>query len=156
LGPRHESCLIRGHVGSEIRWKLHWVEVSEAVRRLPYRIRFADVAREALPIVSFALSRIWHVGGDVNQANNRRVCSCLGNHGAPVAVRYKNARSILLSKDALGGRDIFLERSLRFLDNADLVTILDQNVVNTFPAGAICPSSVYQNDVSNAMICGLC
>ena len=62
----------------------------------------------------------------------------------------KNARSILLSKDALRGSHIFFKGRLRFLDDADVVAILDQNVVNAFPAGTICPGAVNQNNIPNA------
>jgi hypothetical protein len=35
------------------------------------------------------------------------------------------------------------------LDNADVVAILDKNVVNTFPARTIGPSTVNDNNISN-------
>jgi hypothetical protein len=54
----------------------------------------------------------------------------------------ENAWSILLSKDALCGRDIFFKGRLRLLHDADVVAILDQNVVNAFPARTICPGAV--------------
>ncbi len=64
----------------------------------------------------------------------------------------KNARSILLSKDTLGGSHVFFERSFRLLHDADVVAILDENVVNTLPAGTIGPSTVNENDIPNAML----
>ena len=62
----------------------------------------------------------------------------------------KNTRSILLSKDALRGSHIFFKGRLRFLDDADVVAILDKNVVNAFPAGTICPGTVDQHNIPNA------
>jgi len=67
-------------------------------------------------------------------------------------VSDKNARSILLSKDALGRGDIFFKGRLRLLDDADVVAILNKNVVNAFPAGTIGPGTVNQNNVPNAML----
>ena len=64
----------------------------------------------------------------------------------------ENAWSVLLSKDALCGRDIVFKGRLRLLDDADVVAILNKNVVNAFPAGTICPGTVNQNNVPNAML----
>jgi hypothetical protein len=59
----------------------------------------------------------------------------------------KNARSILLSKDTLGGGHVVCKRSFRFLDDADFIAVLDKNVVHAFPARAIGPSAVDQNNI---------
>ena len=64
----------------------------------------------------------------------------------------KNARSILLSKDALRRSHIFFEGSLRLLNDADVETILDKNVVNALPARTICPGTMNQNNIPNAML----
>jgi hypothetical protein len=64
----------------------------------------------------------------------------------------KNARSILQSQDALRSNDIFVEGSLRFLHDADVVTVLGKNVVNTLPARTIGPGAVNQNNISNVMV----
>jgi hypothetical protein len=68
----------------------------------------------------------------------------------------KNARSILLSKDALRGSHVFFEGCFRLLDDGDVVAVLDENVVNAFPARAICPGAVNQNNIPNAMLAVLC
>jgi hypothetical protein len=39
------------------------------------------------------------------------------------------------------------EGRLWFLDYADVIAILDKNVVNTFPAGTICPRAIEQDDI---------
>jgi hypothetical protein len=122
--------------------KLHEVEVSETVCRLLYRNRLAEVTWEALSVVSLVLSGAWHVGRNVQQFGYRWIRPGLPNYGSPIAMGDKNARSILLSKYALGGSHIIFQGRLRLLDNADVVAVLDKNVVNAFPAGRIRPGAV--------------
>src|SRR5712671_5057769 len=114
--------------------KLCGVEVSETVCRLFYRARFAEVTWEAFSVVSLILPRIWHVGRDVDQSGNRWIRSRFGDYGAAITVSHQNASSILQSEDALRRRHIFFERCLRLLDDTYRVTILDENIVNAFPA----------------------
>src|SRR4029077_7933203 len=113
------------------------------------RTRLAEVTWEALSVVSLILSSVWHVGRDVHQTGDRRIRPRFGNYGSPIAMSDKNARSILLSKDALRGSYIFFKGRLRLLDDADVIAILHQNVVNAFPARTICPGTVNQNDIPN-------
>ena len=113
--------------------ELRGIEVSETICRLLYRSRLAEVTGETFSIVSLIISRIRHVGRDVDQTNNRWIRSRFGDYGAAITVGDKNAWSILQSEDTLGRRHIFFERCLRLLDDTYLVPILDQNVVNTFP-----------------------
>src|SRR5437899_2967894 len=129
--------------------KLRGVEVSEAVCRFLYRSRLAEVTWETLSVVALILSRIRHVGRDVDQTGNRWICPGLGNYCSPIAVSDENARSILLSEHPLCRGDIFFKGGLRFLNDADVISILDENVVNAFPAGTVCPGTVNQNDVPN-------
>ena len=68
----------------------------------------------------------------------------------------QNALSILLSKDAFRSGDIVFKGCLRFLHDADVVAILDQNVVNAFPAGTICPRAVNENNIANPTLFVLC
>lgn len=56
----------------------------------------------------------------------------------------------MLSKDALRSRHIFFKGRLWLLNDADVISILDENVVNAFPAGTICPGAVSQNNIPNA------
>jgi hypothetical protein len=67
----------------------------------------------------------------------------------------KNAWSILLREDALGGSHVLFEGRLRLLDDADVVAILDQDVVNAFPARTIRPRTVDKNNIPNAMFLAL-
>src|SRR5712664_124276 len=152
LRARHESGLLGRQVGCEVLMKLRGIEVSETVCRLLYRTRLAEITWEALSVVRLVLSRVWHVGRDVHQTGDRWIRPRFGNYGSPIAVSDKNARSILLSKDALGGSHIFFKGRLRLLDDADVVTVLDENVVNAFPARTIGPCAVNQNNIPNAML----
>src|SRR4029077_2658424 len=130
--------------------KLGGVEVSETVCRLFYRSRLAEVTRESLSVVSLVLARIRHVGRAVYQSGHRWIRSGFGDDGAAITVSHQNAWSILHSEDALRRRHIFFKRCLRFLNDADVISILDENVVNAFPAGTICPGAVNQNNIPNA------
>ena len=77
--------------------KLRGIEVSKTVRRLSYRIGFAEITWKALSVLSLTLSCIWHVGRDVNQCHNLRIVRGFGDYGPTIAVCYNNARSVLLS-----------------------------------------------------------
>src|ERR1700716_2249930 len=120
----HESGLLRRQVGCEVLMKLRGVEIGETVCRFLYRSRLAEITWEALSVVSFILSRIWHVGRDVDQSGNRRIRPGFGNYGSPVAMSDQNALSILLSKDVLRRGDIFFKGCLRLLNDAHVVAIL--------------------------------
>jgi hypothetical protein len=61
------------------------------------------------------------------------MCPRFSNYGATITMSDKNARSILLIKDALRSDDVFFKGRLRLLNDADVVTILDKNVVDAFP-----------------------
>ena len=97
----HESGLLSRQVGGEVLMKLRRVEVSETVCGLLYRTRLAEVTGEALSVVSFILSGIWHVGRDVHQTGDGWIRARFGYYGAPIAMSDKNARSTLQSEDAL-------------------------------------------------------
>src|SRR6476661_4107403 len=103
--------------------KLRRVEVSETVGGLFYCIRFAEVTWEALSIVGLILSCIRHVRRDVDQTNDRWIRSRFGDDGAAIAVSDKNAGSILLSEHALRSSDIVFKGGLRFLNDADVISI---------------------------------
>jgi hypothetical protein len=91
------------------------------------------------------------VGRDIDQANNRWIVSRFRNYGSPIAVRDKDTRSVLQREDTLHGSHIILEGRLWLLDDADVVAILDKNVVDAFPARTICPGAVNQNNIPNTM-----
>src|SRR6202035_4088299 len=60
LRSRHERGLLSGQVSCEVLVKLRGIEVSETVRGLLYRGRFAEVTGEAFSLVCLILSSIWH------------------------------------------------------------------------------------------------
>jgi len=64
----------------------------------------------------------------------------------------ENTRTILLRNDAPGGGDIVSEGGLRLLNDADMVAVLDKNVINASPARTIRPGTVYQNNIPDAML----
>src|SRR5712671_5837777 len=101
LRARHEGRLLGRQVGCEVLMKLGGVEVSETVCRLLYCSRLAEVTWEALSVVSLIFSSIGHVGSDVHQSGDRRICARFSDYGSPIAVRDKNARSVLKSEGAL-------------------------------------------------------
>src|SRR4029077_1287099 len=152
LRSRHESGLLSRQVGCEVIMKLCLVDICETVWRFLYGARLSEVAWKALSIVSFILSSIWHVGRNVDQTGYRWIRPGFGNYRSAIAVGDQNARSILLSEHPLRSSDIFFKGCLWFLDDAHVVSILDKNVVNTLPAGTICPGTVDQNDIANAML----
>src|SRR5205807_109752 len=127
LRSRHKSSLLSRKVGCEVLMKLRGIEVSETVCGLLYRSRLAEVTWKSLSIVSLILSRIRHMGRNVDQAGNRWIRSRFGDDGAAITVSHQNARSIFQSEDALRRRHIFLKGCLRLLDDTYLVTILGED-----------------------------
>src|SRR5271154_954769 len=149
---RHERGPVVGKVSCEQFVKLRRVDICETVGRCLYGARFGEVARKALSVVGLFLAGVWHVSGDVDQPNDGWIISGFGDYGASVAVRDKNARSVLKSKDALCGNHIILKGCLRLLNDADVVAILDKNVVHASPARTIRPGAVNQNNIPNATL----
>ena len=66
-------------------------------------------------------------------------------------VSDEDARAVLQSEDALGGGDVVFESRLRFLNHGDVVAVFYQDVVHAFPAGAVGPSAVDQNNILDAI-----
>src|SRR3981189_396057 len=114
--------------------ELGGIEVRKTICRLLYRTRFAEVTREALSVVRFVLSSVWHVRCNIHQSGNRWIRARLSNYGSPIAVADQEPRSGLQCEDALHGGHIIIEGRLRLLDDADFEAILDKVVVNTPPA----------------------
>src|SRR5437899_12577872 len=87
------------------------------------------------------------MGCDVHQPGDGWICAGFSNYGSSIAMGDQNARTALQSKHAFCGGDIFFEGRLRLLDYADVIAILDKNIVNAFPAGTICPRTMHQDDI---------
>ena len=64
---------------------------------LLYRTRIAEITWETLSVIGLILSRVRHVGRDVDRSNNRWNRSRFGDDGAAITVSHKNAWSILQS-----------------------------------------------------------
>jgi hypothetical protein len=62
---------------------MDWIEVRETICRLLYRNRFAEVTREALSVVRFVLSSVWHVRCNVYQSGNRWIRARFRDYGSP-------------------------------------------------------------------------
>src|ERR1700677_3765480 len=122
--------------------KLRRVNISETISRLLDRARFAKVAGKTLSIVTFILSSIRHVGGDIHQTGDRWIRSCLGDDRPAIAVTHENARPVLQSQDSLHRRDIVLERCFGLLDYGYVVAFAGENVIDTLPAGTVRPCAM--------------
>src|SRR5258705_6359477 len=151
LRSRHESGLLHRKIGCKVLMELGGIEVRETICRLLYRTRLAEVTREALCVVRFVLSSVWHVRCDIHQSGNRWIRARFCNYGSPIAVRDKDARSVLQCEDTLHGGNIIVERRLRLLDDADFEAIPDKGVVNAPPARTVPPSTVDQHNIPNAL-----
>src|SRR5258708_7216655 len=127
--------------------KLGGIEVREAICRLLYRPRLAEVTREALSVVRFVLSSVWHVRCNIHQSSNRWIRACFRNYGSPIAVRDKDTRSVLQCEDTLYGGHIILEGRLGLLDDGDFEAIPDKVVVNAPPARTVRPGTVDEDDI---------
>src|SRR5580704_1293573 len=132
--------------------KLCRVDVCETVRCFLYGARLGQIARKAISVLGLFLTGIRHVGRDIHQASDRWIVARFGDDRSPIAMGDKNAWSILKSKCALRSGHVFFKGRLRLLDDADVVTIIDKNVVDAFPAGTICPSSMHQNNILDATL----
>src|SRR6202007_3171219 len=117
---RHQSGLLHRKIGCKVLMELGGIEVRETICCLLYRTRLAEVTREALSVVRFVLSSVWHVRCNVHQSHNRWICARLRNYGSTIAVRDKDARSVLQCENTLHGGHIVLEGRRRVLDAPDL------------------------------------
>jgi hypothetical protein len=106
------------------------IEVRETICRPLYRTRLTEVTGEALSVVGFVLSSVWHVRCNIHQSGNRWIRARFCDYGSPIAVRDKDTRSGLRCEDPLHGGHIILGGRLRLLDDADVEAIPDKVVVN--------------------------
>jgi hypothetical protein len=155
LRSRHECGLLRRQISRRVLMELGGIEVRETICRLLYRTRLAEVTREALSVVGFVLSSVWHVRCNVHQSSNRWIRARFRNYGSPIAVCDKDARSVLQCEDTLHGGHIIMEGCLRLLDDADFEAIPDKVVVNAPPARSIRPGTVDEDDISHVGLLSL-
>src|SRR5258708_23350020 len=147
LRSRHECGLLRRQISRKVLMELGGIEVREPLFRLLYRIGPAEVTPEALSVVRFVLSSVWHVRCNVHQSGNRWIRARFRNYGPPIAVRNKDARPVLQCDDTLHGVHIILEGRFRLLDDADFEAIPDKIIGNAIPARAVRPGTVNEDDI---------
>src|SRR6202035_2671630 len=109
---------------------------------------------EALSVVRFVFSSVWHVRCNVHQPRNGWIRARFRNYGTPIAVCDKDARSVLECEDAFHSGHIIVEGSLRLLDDADVEVISDKVVVNALPTRTVRPGTVDQHNIPNTLILG--
>src|SRR5580704_8568424 len=142
LGSGHKGGLLRRQIGRKVLMKFGGIEVRETICRLLYRTRLAEVTREALAVVRFVLTSVWHVRCNIHQSGNRWIRARFCNYGSPIAVCDKDARPVLQCEGTLHGGHIILEGRLRLLDDADVKAVFDKVVVNGPPARTVSPGTV--------------
>src|SRR5580698_353619 len=147
LGSRHEGCPLCRKVGCEVLPKLCGIQISEAVCRLLYCGGLTEVTGKAPSIVSLIFASVWHVGRDVHQTNNNGIIPRFCDYRSAIAMSHKNAGTVLLSKDTPCRGHIFFKRRLGFLYDAYVISVLDKNVVDAFPARSVGPCSVNEHNV---------
>jgi hypothetical protein len=74
------------------------------------------------------------VGRDINQCHDLRIVRGFSDYSSAVAVSDNDAWSVLLSDHAFRRGYVFFERRFWLLNDANIVAILDENIVNSFPA----------------------
>ena len=74
---------------------------------------------------------------DIDERRHIGVSASPADYCPAVGVADKNDRFALRVDDALGRGHVAFERQRRILDDADLVTVLPQDVVDAPPAGPI-------------------
>jgi len=88
-------------------------------------------------------------GGDVDEAGDVVVRPGLGDDDAAVGVADEERRAVHLVEHLLGGGDVAVERDRRVLDDADVESVLREEVVDAFPAGAVHEAAVNQGHVAH-------
>src|SRR5689334_23954726 len=79
------------------------------------------------------LAFVWSEGSNVNKADNLWIGTSLGNYRATVGVAHQDDRAILFVDNELRGRHIARQRDGRILDDRDIILVLLEQAVDTFP-----------------------
>src|SRR6202008_4542690 len=146
LGISHERSFFRVHVGCERSGKLRPVEEQKSVLREQYR-RYRRAGRRVLNKRSHRLAFVWSEGSDVYEGGNLWMVSGFSDYRSPVRMANENCRSILRCKSSLGNCYVVLQRYCRILDDAHIVAVSLQDLIDALPASAIHKATVDQNDV---------
>src|SRR6185436_6978643 len=86
-------------------------------------------------------------GGNVDESRDFGMPARLSDHHAAVRVTDQDRRTYLLIEDQIGRGHVALQRNGRILDDADVETVLLEDVVEASPARAVNEGAVNQNDV---------
>jgi hypothetical protein len=121
------------------------IDVRVAVRRLLDRVSTRRRISLAVPGLGLALVR--RMSGDVDEGGHVRVDARLGDHGSAVAMTDEDAGPILLVQDALGRGHILIQAGERVLDDRNVVTVPNEDVVNRPPTGAVDEGAVDEQDI---------
>src|SRR5713101_3860648 len=78
--------------------------------------------------------------------------SGFSDYRSPVGMANENCRSVLRCKNSFGNRDIVFQRYRRVLDDAHLVAVPLQDLVDALPASAIHKATMDENDVLHGSI----
>src|SRR6266436_494121 len=147
LGVRLELGLLRRQVGREGFREGDRIEIRVAVRCFLDRVRLARGTRKALSVRCLGLTRVRCVRRDKDEPDDMRVGSGLRNDGATIAVCDQDARAWLQVDDPLGRGHIVLQRGQWLLNEADVIAVPYEDLVDRLPTGAINPGTVNEDDV---------
>lgn len=85
---------------------------------------------------------------DINKCLDLGIITCCRDDRASVAVTDENDISVLLIDYAHRGCDVLVEACQRLLDNADIVAVAGQDVINAAPARTIHERAMDKDDVA--------
>jgi hypothetical protein len=83
---------------------------------------------------------------DVDEPRDFRVGAGFGDDNAAVGMTDQHHRPLRLRDREPGGGHIVGQGGRRVLNDADVVTVLLQDVVDAFPAGAVDKAAVHEDD----------
>ena len=152
LRSRHEIGLLhRKIMAAKYSWNWvgsRYVETASAVFFIaPDLLRALEEALSVVPLRS--LQRLACALQHTTQSGNRWIgARNYYNYGSPIAMRDKDARSVLQCEDTLYGGHIILIGRLGLLDHGDFEAIPDEVVVNAPPARrTVRPGTVDEDDI---------
>src|SRR2546422_884873 len=78
----------------------------------------------------------------IHEPCNLWIVSGFSDHRPSIGVADENCRSVLRCKNSLGNRNVVVQRYRRVLDDADIVAVPLQNLVDALPASAVHKATV--------------
>src|ERR1700674_5660960 len=83
---------------------------------------------------------------DVDEPHDLRIVAGLGNYHPTIGMANKNDKPVLRCDNTFRDRHVVGERYRWVLDDAHVVTVLLQDLVDVLPAGAVHEAAVDEND----------